>query len=726
MKSKNILSCLLVIAIPPLLGCTRKMGFKSFGVSRDSAFVADQGQNDNNQTDSHQNDNNQTTINEFSRVSEIKCELRNDRVLNNIYENGIAFDPKTSEIVHTGGHVNNSYAQNSYTYLYSTKDFTTRQSKNKVPPPRQCLMDGTFISSLGKAAFAHGNTAHGSMSFGYFKEGFTKIGLADAVGSPWVFDAIEETWEMARPLGLQFDRRHHAPISYNEFLDAVVSMGDQNLLIYYPRLNQVTQHLLPAELIARSFYGIASNPLTGEVLVFGGNSGGLWDFKADTRFADYNKYIQNDTWIFDPRSKAWSKISEGPVPPKGLPRAFGFSAHSMIYHPNSNSALIRLIPINEFVDDFKSWPAAEFWSFSFESKKWTKISASQSPKFQGLMNWDSVNNQLVILGGGEDAVARVTDSRQMHTCRFTEVYEKGTDPSLLDQKVSNPQLISKDDQSYVISWSNPSSLKHQVYRAEIGVLPLKLEKVAETTAGQVIDTNNEKKRFTYYLSRSGHLRSQVILNGYPIRPEGLTLSVNSGSEVSLTWKSNPEEDLIGYHVYRFKGGEISKATGTRITSAPILATQYVDKQVDLTDKIAQFYVVTAVNKAGVESGFSAWKSSFPEIPISPKVKLVDEKTILLKWSWPNQVKVKGFRIYYNPLHINTNGLAPEEVFAWYDSWLPGELVTGTEFTFKVSDANLKSNHYFYLRAVNVLDQEGFMSDIFSPKDWKFPPHDPNW
>jgi hypothetical protein len=70
-------------------------------------------------------------------------------------------------------------------------------------------------------------------------------------------------------------------------------------------------------------------------------------------------------------------------------------------------------------------------------------------------------------------------------------------------------------------------------------------------------------------------------------------------KVSLYWKRNRELDLAGYNVYR------STTPGSgyqRINYSLVLKPKYVDKQI--TKGTTYYYVVTAVNAAGGESGYS--------------------------------------------------------------------------------------------------------------------------
>jgi hypothetical protein len=72
----------------------------------------------------------------------------------------------------------------------------------------------------------------------------------------------------------------------------------------------------------------------------------------------------------------------------------------------------------------------------------------------------------------------------------------------------------------------------------------------------------------------------------------------SGHTVTLTWNASPG-NIKGYHVYR---GEISGGPYTRLTATPVASLDYSDSRV--ASGRGYFYVVTAVNHNGQESGYS--------------------------------------------------------------------------------------------------------------------------
>ena len=84
-------------------------------------------------------------------------------------------------------------------------------------------------------------------------------------------------------------------------------------------------------------------------------------------------------------------------------------------------------------------------------------------------------------------------------------------------------------------------------------------------------------------------------------------------------------------------------------------------------------------------------------------------------------------VYFVDNHMNTHGKPPEVVNAWYASSTransapivqrsakaaaPGHL--SYEYTFTIPSDSTAPHYYFYVRAVNVLGQEGQKTDIVS-------------
>ena len=101
----------------------------------------------------------------------------------------------------------------------------------------------------------------------------------------------------------------------------------------------------------------------------------------------------------------------------------------------------------------------------------------------------------------------------------------------------------------------------------------------------------------------------------PANPIGLIATADD-STVSLNWDDNGEPDLFSYRVYRSEnqGSYGTTPQATILTSSSIDPSNYVD--ITVTNDITYYYVVTAVDDKGNESGYSA------EISVTPKAPTV--------------------------------------------------------------------------------------------------------
>lgn len=80
---------------------------------------------------------------------------------------------------------------------------------------------------------------------------------------------------------------------------------------------------------------------------------------------------------------------------------------------------------------------------------------------------------------------------------------------------------------------------------------------------------------------------------------GLLPGISKGASVSLAWDASTDSDISGYNLYR---SDFSGIGFSKINNQLIAELTYVDQTAQLGK--TYFYVATAVNEAGLESGFS--------------------------------------------------------------------------------------------------------------------------
>lgn len=79
----------------------------------------------------------------------------------------------------------------------------------------------------------------------------------------------------------------------------------------------------------------------------------------------------------------------------------------------------------------------------------------------------------------------------------------------------------------------------------------------------------------------------------------ITNTIPSPHSVLLTWTPSVSGNLIGNNIYR---GTTAGGPYTKLNSSPVAGTTYTDTTVQ--NGVTYYYVVTAVNNTGAESGYS--------------------------------------------------------------------------------------------------------------------------
>jgi hypothetical protein len=78
-----------------------------------------------------------------------------------------------------------------------------------------------------------------------------------------------------------------------------------------------------------------------------------------------------------------------------------------------------------------------------------------------------------------------------------------------------------------------------------------------------------------------------------------TAVTKESHRVDLSWHASSSPEILGYHVYR---GIVSGGPYTKLTSATVPATSYIDSSVEAGE--IYYYVVTSIDSAGIESAHS--------------------------------------------------------------------------------------------------------------------------
>ncbi|NQT84096.1 hypothetical protein HQ563_13805, partial [bacterium] len=122
----------------------------------------------------------------------------------------------------------------------------------------------------------------------------------------------------------------------------------------------------------------------------------------------------------------------------------------------------------------------------------------------------------------------------------------------------------------------------------------------------VIDVATDTLTFVA-LDNSGNDFDSLFLEHTPPNPPENLVAVAGTEEVSLYWDENLETDIAGYNVYR---SETSGSGYAKINDGLVTAIEYLDT--DVVGGTTYYYVVTAMDTSGNESGASNEASAMPE------------------------------------------------------------------------------------------------------------------
>ena len=125
-----------------------------------------------------------------------------------------------------------------------------------------------------------------------------------------------------------------------------------------------------------------------------------------------------------------------------------------------------------------------------------------------------------------------------------------------------------------------------------------------------------------------------------------TLAAVAGENlVTLDWTANTESDLSGYNVYQAgtAGGPYTQVNAVLVTDV-----SYVDT--GLTNDVAYYYVVTAVDSSGNESLLSVEVNATPEDVTPPAAPttlaaVAGENLVTLDWAANTETDLAGYNVY---------------------------------------------------------------------------------
>ncbi len=255
-----------------------------------------------------------------------------------------------------------------------------------------------------------------------------------------------------------------------------------------------------------------------------------------------------------------------------------------------------------------------------------------------------------------------------------------------------------------LDWNNntePDLNGYNVYRSLVSGGPYSKINGSLVTSSNYTDTGLTGNVTYYYVITAVDLGSNESGNSNqasatpagvpPTAPTGLVATPGDGL-VSLDWNNNTEPDLNGYNVYRslVSGGPYSKVNGTLVATS-----NYTDA--GLTAGITYYYVVTAVDLGGYESGYSNQASATPydNPPAAPTglTATRGNQKINLNWDDNTEGDLDGYNVYRGTTSGNYSKINGSLVES--SNYLDNGLTGGVTYYYVVNAVDLGTNESSY-------------------------------
>jgi hypothetical protein len=689
-----------------------------------------------------------------------RWQLVRDDLPNIAWEAGLAYDPRAGRVAHHGGHLLSSYAQSNYTSLYTIRDDIFSESLAPLRPMRRCISELAYLDGPERFATVQGGTGHGSLPQGRLSE--YRIVRGDARG-PWLLDPTRDRWEDARPSGAQWPRRSHANVAYDPTSDVLFGLGSASLTAFVAHTNEILELPLPAALHGRRGYGLAFDPDSRRLVVFGGATRLFFYGRIDGDETDncdvvdaatcasyFRDFVLSDTWILDIDEAAragwpaaatadaiptgWHRALGEPHPPRGMP-TWNHTRLQLHFHPPSGRMLLLQSPIDDApIQSSREWPPIELWALDAARETWERIETIDPPHYAGIATWASGEDALFVWGGGgTTAEARATDPAAMSSRSLYMIRPAIAGAPPLAPAPLSRIAVETVEGGVAVRFAGEPGVEHEIARADVARIAGAYEVVARVRAeGREttwIDAGAGTASHAYRVRPVGALRWSLPAFDRPARPTGLRAIPRSATEVALAWDRSIDPDVVAYHVYRWGPGE-----GRHRIAEALSPLAMVDSEIDLSDGLARVYVVTAIDRAGRESGSSPMAFTVPDPPEALEVRMEDDGRFTVAWL-PQDAEHQRLAIHYLDYHCNARSTI--EVFL--DTFVPvaGGPFTGDRVVVEAPPIDpalreraplaepgecgrtRRDGHFFYARVVNALGQPGFYSDIVAPIDERF-------
>ena len=606
-------------------------------------------------------------------------------------------------------------------------------SNSSDKPVGGCCTGGTY-DVANKIMFKRGQ--HRVDSYEYYRK-------SNLEGWPWIYDSSQYKWFDMKAFDYMSGGNDGAGVTYDSNNQIVLILDSKHdnyhrTAVYDAYANKVTR--IPINSWSalggkRSDMGLVYDSKRNRFVVVGGVLLGVEGIRSR----------HTDVWTFNLTDKKWIE-EEGVINSEILPTS-GWTASDATYDP-IHDKIILFLGFN--VSGKKNFDGRYLLAFAYdpETKTWERLPEKPGP-FVGGRPMD-LN---VIFSEKHNAVLVLESARPSYSGQglysATWAYRYSTDIPP-QTKPNPPENISLEttQNSAIIHWNlrdNPNITNYNIYRGQAedpwDAQYSKIDTVSSSSDSYTDTSVAPGTMYFYYIAtidnqgRESESSLKVRTSPEVIR-EGY-ISIQNSAQTKVVWTSREKDkDIAGYNVYRAEcdfetysvneslniGGELtqytrptikritkpSEADYVKINSDLVTTSEYEDN-VDLinSDESATYpyklyaYRIKAVNKFGVESGWSPYWTTIPNPPTGLQVSK-DNDNFYLSWISPHDgEEIKGYRIY-----VVASGRGGP---AWeITDKLTKGLINQTSVIIPKT-INLEKYQRFYVTATDNLNQEGIPS-----------------
>lgn len=652
----------------------------------------------------------------------------------------LAYDLERDMLMTWAGHpVSGGYPQVDELYTYNIGNLVQENTwkieninfaNTSDNPTTGCCSGGTY-DVANKVMFKRGQ--HRIDSYEYYRK-------SNLEGWPWVYDSSQHKWFDMKAFDYMSGGNDGAGVAYDSDNQIVLILDSKNAnyyrtAVYDAYANKTTR--IPINSWSalggtRSDMGLVYDSKRNRFVVVGGVLLGMEGIRSR----------HTDVWTFNLTDKKW--IEEEVINSEILPTN-GWTASDATYD-FIHDKIILFLGFN--VSGKKNFDGRYLLAFAYdpETKTWEKLH-DKLEHFVGGRPMD-LN---VIFSEKHNAVLTLESARPSYSGQglYSETWAYCYSTDIPPQTKPNPPdniSLETTQNSAIISWDlsdNPNITNYNIYRGQAedpwDAQYSKIDTVSSSSDSYTDTSVAPGTIYFYYIttidnqgresdsSLKARTQSRVIREGY--------VSIQNSAQTKVVWTPREEDkDIVGYNIYRAEcdfetypvnenlntAGELAQYTRptiqrtgnsdeadyVKINSDLVTANEYEDNiKLVNSDENATYpykvyaYRIKAVNKLGVESGWSPYWLTIPNPTTGLQVSK-DDDNFYLSWTPPHDGEgIKGYRIYV----IGGSGSAWEIT----DKLTEG-LINQTSVIIPKT-ISMERYQRFYVTATDNLNQEGIPS-----------------